>query len=123
MFLSHLKKTFAETVAIHRFIYENTPFYEDSVGVDQKNYNNLQIGVLKAIATLKFGGDIQKFLSSPEAKKVMELYREFVKEQLPFLLTSPSNPSFNFKDEGIISEAAKYIIGKLYNLKSVSSAF
>src|SRR5689334_22362530 len=120
MFLSNLKKTFAETAIIHRFIYENTPFYEDSGKIDQKNYNSLQIGVIKKIVDKKFGGDINKFLASTDAKKAMEFYREYVTKELPFLLSSDVNPGFNFRDESLINKVTEFILNKLSPLKQMS---
>jgi hypothetical protein len=122
MFLSKLKKTVEETKALHRFIYENTPFYEDSGLVDQKNYNFLQVNIFRKIAKDKFGGDISKFMTSPDVKKIMELYREYVKQNLPFLLTSNNNPTFDFKDENIINHAAQFIMSKVYPVAKTMAA-
>jgi hypothetical protein len=113
MFLSNLKKTFEDTKALHRFIYENTPFYESPNGKYPKDYNLLQAEVLKRIAALKFGGDIQKFISSPSAKTVMETYRDFISAEMPFLLAS-SDPSFNPKDDVVINKILQFILNKVY---------
>jgi hypothetical protein len=115
-FMDILKKTFEDTKLLHRFIHEQSPILREDIPpkIDQKNYNNLQVAVLKKIAELKFGGNIQKFITSPEAKKAMGMYREFVNSELPFLLTSDNNPAFNYKDEAIIDKASSFIIAKLF---------
>jgi hypothetical protein len=122
MFLSTLKKVFESEKVIHRFIYENTPFYEDAGKIDQKNYNSLQIGIIKKIVDLKFNGDINKFMASPDAKKAMELYREYVTKELPFLLSTDSNPGFNYRDENLINKATEFILSKLSPAKMMSVA-
>jgi hypothetical protein len=124
-FSNSIKKTFQETSLLHRLVNSQWPpiFTEEELPkIDQKNYNNLQVGVLKKIAELKYEGNIQKFIASPEAKKVMAEYREFVKAELPFLLSSPNNPQFDFKDEEIIDKAAEYIIGRIFP-KSMALSF
>lgn len=113
MFLPSLKKTFEDTKALHRFIYENTPFYESPNGKYPKDYNLLQVEVLKRIAALKFDGDIIKFTTDPIAKKVMETYRDFITSEYPALLAS-SEPSFNPKDETIINKTVQFILNKVY---------
>lgn len=117
MFLSNLKKTFENTKIIHRFIYENDSFFEDVVQIDQKNYNNLQIGVLKGIAELKFAGDINKFIKDPISIKIMAAYKEYVKQHLPFLLNSTNNPEFNPFDYKNVENATEFILNKLYHPK------
>ena len=125
-FSNSIKKTFQETALLHRFVNSSQwpPIFteEELPKIDQKNYNNLQVGVLKKIAELKYKGNIQQFIASPEAKKVMAEYREFVKAELPFLLTSPNNPTFNFKDPDIIDKATKFIMDKIFP-KSMAQSF
>ncbi len=113
MFLPSLKKTFEDTKVLHRFIYENTPFYESPNGKYPKDYNLLQVEILKRIAALKFGGDIIKFTIDPIAKKVMETYRDYITAEMPFLLTS-SNPAFNPKDDVVINKVLQFILNKVY---------
>ncbi len=114
MFLSTLKKTLESEKIIHRFIYENTNFFEDMGKIDQKKYNDLQIDVLKKIAEIKFGGDVNKFVRDPTGLKAMQTYREYVKEKLPFLLASNNNPNFNPKSDENVDSAVKFILNKLY---------
>lgn len=120
MFLSNLKKTFENTKIIHRFIYENDNFFENIDQIDQKNYNNLQIGVLKNISKLKFAGDINKFIKDPISIKIMEKYREYVKQHLAFLLNSSNNPEFNPFDYKNVENATEFILNKLYHPKAVT---
>jgi hypothetical protein len=122
MFLSELKKTLDVTRVIHRFIYENTDFFEDVSKIDQKKYNDLQIGVFKKIAELKFGGDINKFIKDPIGMKTMQTYREYVKEHLTFLLASDNNPQFNTHDPVNVDGAVKFILNKLYPQAAAFSA-
>jgi hypothetical protein len=124
-FPDHIKRAFQETSLLHRFVNSQWPplFTEEEMPkIDQKNYNNLQVGVLKKIAELKYNGNIQQFIASPEAKKVMAEYREFVKNELPFLLTSPNNPGFDFKDQAIIDKATEFIMSRIYP-KSMAMSF
>ncbi len=114
MFLSELKKTLEDTRAFHRFIYENTDFFEDVSKIDQKKYNDLQIGVFKKITALKFAGDINKFIKDPIGMKTMVTYKEYVKEHLPFLLSSNNNPQFDPQDESNIDHAVRFILNRLY---------
>lgn len=113
MFLPQLKKTFEDTKKLHRFIYENTTFYESPNGKYPKDYNLLQIEILRKIASLKFGGDIHKFLTTSIGQEVMKLYRNYVDSQLPSLLVS-SEPDFNPKDENVINKALQFILSKVY---------
>ena len=122
MFLATLKTTFESTKAFHRFIYENTQFFEDEGKVDQKNYNDLQIGVLKKIAQLKFDGDINKFIKDPMGLKTMQTYREYVNTHLPFLMVSSDNTQFDARSEENISKAANFILNKLYPQSKTFSA-
>lgn len=114
MFLSTLKKALESQKVLHRFVYENTDFFEDVAKIDQKKYNELQIGVLKKIAELKFGGDVNKFVKDPAGLKTMQTYREYVKQHLPFLLASNENPQFDPRDSANIDSAAQFILGKLF---------
>lgn len=114
MFLSTLKKTLESQKILHRFIYENTDFFEEAGKIDQKKYNDLQIGVLKKIADVKFAGDVNKFVKDPAGLKAMQTYREYVKQHLPFLMTSSDNPQFDSRDSANIDAAAQFILSRIY---------
>lgn len=122
MFLNSLKKVLEDTKLLHRFIYENSNFFEDAGKVDQKKYNYLQVEVFKKIANLKFGGDVIKFTKDPVALKTMQLYREYVKNELPFLLVSDNNPDFNPLSAENVDKASQYILSRLYPQQKTMAA-